>query len=294
MIEDKMSEIRYVEIFKSIQGEALNVGKLCTWLRTFSCSLQCRGFGQEDPSNPATWVEQRPNVDIKSFTDLKSVPTPNVGCDSDYSWSAKFKHLAMKKNSRELADEIRELTSTGSFDKIGHVFTGGEPLLQQDGIAEILEHWIDDGNFPAWVAFETNVTQTIKPKLERAILELKRLGVDVYFSMSPKLLHVSGEKPNKAIKIDEMQSYWELCPSSYLKFVLNEDERSWDQARDIVSRLKDAGCDPDVWVMPVGSVFDDQTSAAIGRIADKAIFEYEWNFSPRVHVLIWQDDQIGR
>lgn len=294
MAEDEMLEVRYTELFKSIQGEALNTGKLCTWLRLFSCSLQCRGFGQKDPSNPVTWVEQRPNVDPKSFTDLKNVPTPNVGCDSDYSWSAKFKHLALKKNTKDLANEIRALTGTGSFGKIGHVFTGGEPLMQQDAIAEIIQHWIDDGDYPAWIGFETNATQTIRSKLQMVIFELERLGIEVYFSMSPKLLHVSGEKPSRAIKIEEIRSYWNLCPSSYLKFVLNEDERAWGQASSIVNDLKDLYCEPDVWVMPVGSVFDDQTSSAIGRIADKAIFEYEWNFSPRVHVLIWQDDQIGR
>lgn len=294
-----MKDVKYTELFYSIQGEALNTGKLCTWLRLYLCSLQCRGFGQVEPGNPSTWAEQYPLIDVKNITELEKVPTPSTGCDSAYSWSAQFKHLVKTKTTRELATEIQELTPSGYFGmKIGHVFTGGEPLMQQDAIAEIIDYWIEDDNFPAWVGFETNVTQKIKPTLRKAIQNLKDKECLVYFSMSPKLLHVAGEEPKKAIHIDLMAEYVNLCPQSYLKFVLNEDQRAWDQAENIVHVLEHCGScnysDIPVWVMPVGGVIGQQLDPAVGRIADKAIKEYQWNVSPRVHVLIWGDDQIGR
>lgn len=294
-----MKDVKYTELFYSIQGEALNTGKLCTWLRLYLCSLQCRGFGQVEPGNPATWAEQYPLIDVKNITELEKVPTPSTGCDSAYSWSAQFKHLVKTKTTRELATEIRASSGQKNFGKIGHVFTGGEPLMQQEAIAEIINHWIDDEDYPAWIGFETNVTQRIKPVLRDAIKEMKNREVFVYFSMSPKLLHVSGEEPKKAIHIDLMLDYLMLCPHSYLKFVLNEDQRAWDQAQKIVYALiDDVTCDywvdPEVWVMPVGGVIGQQLDPAVGRIADKAINEYQWNVSPRVHVLIWGDDQIGR
>lgn len=294
-----MKDVKYTELFYSIQGEALNTGRLCTWLRLYLCSLQCRGFGQVEPGNPATWEEQYPLIDVKNITELEKVPTPSTGCDSAYSWSAQFKHLVKTKTTRELATEIQHLAPTGRFNRyVGHVFTGGEPMMQQDAIAEIIHYWIDDDNFPAWVGFETNVTQAIKPSLRKAIQALKDKEVVVYFSMSPKLLHVSGELSKKAIHLDLMAEYVNLCPLSYLKFVLNEDPRAWEQALDIVMALEAIDqchySDVDVWVMPVGGVIGQQLDPAVGRIADKAINEYCWNVSPRVHVLIWGDDQIGR
>lgn len=293
-----MKDVKYTELFYSIQGEALNTGKLCTWLRLYLCSLQCRGFGQVEPGNPATWAEQYPLIDVKNITELEKVPTPSTGCDSAYSWSAQFKHLVKTKTSRELATEIRASSGQKHFDKIGHVFTGGEPLMQQEAIAEIINYWIEDEDWPAWVGFETNVTQQIKPVLRDAIIALQEKEVFVYFSMSPKLLHVSGEEPKKAIRIDLMADYVNLCPRSYLKFVLNEDQRAWDQADEIVFILEHSGrcfySGVDVWVMPVGGVIGQQLDPAVGRIADKAINQYKWNVSPRVHVLIWGDDQIGR
>lgn len=293
-----MKDVKYTEKFYSIQGEALNTGKLCTWLRTYLCSLQCRGFGQVEPGNPETWEPQYATIDVKNITELEKVPTPTTGCDSAYSWSAQFKHLVKTKTTRELASEIRTLTPHGTFGKIGHVFTGGEPLMQQQALAEIIDYWILDDDFPAWVGFETNVTQKLQPSLRGAIQRLKDKEVLVYFSMSPKLLHVSGEQPKKAIRIDLMAEYVNLCPQSYLKFVLNEDPRAWDQAAEIVHILEHSGnChynDIDVWVMPVGGVIGQQLDPAVGRIADKAIRDYQWNVSPRVHVLVWGDDQIGR
>lgn len=293
-----MKDAKYTEMFYSIQGEALNTGKLCTWLRTFLCSLQCRGFGQVEPGNPETWEPQY-LINVKDITELEKVPTPTTGCDSAYSWSAQFKHLVKTKSTRELATEIRGLTGQTNFGKVGHVFTGGEPLMQQQALAEIIEYWIEDEDWPAWVGFETNVTQKIKPELRKAIQNLIDRECQVYFSMSPKLLHVSGEQPEKAIHIDLMLEYLELCPHSYLKFVLNEDQRAWNQAQKIVFAIvNDVTCDhwhdPDVWVMPVGGVIGQQLDPAVGRIADKAIQEYHWNVSPRVHVLVWGDDQIGR
>lgn len=293
-----MKDVKYTEMFYSIQGEALNTGKLCTWLRLYLCSLQCRGFGQVEPGNPETWEPQY-LINVKDITELEKIPTPTTGCDSAYSWSAQFKHLVQTKTTRELATDIRNLTVQGSFNnKIGHVFTGGEPLMQQQAIAEIINFWIDDEDYPAWVGFETNVTQKIKPELRAAIKRLQDKECFVYFSMSPKLLHVAGEEPKKAIHVDLMVDYFNLCPRSYLKFVLNEDQRAWDQAMQIEeSVVCTAGIDfgdIEVWVMPVGGVIGQQLDPAVGRIADKAIQEYEWNVSPRVHVLVWGDDQIGR
>lgn len=284
--------IRYTETFYSIQGEALNTGRLCTWLRLFGCTLQCRGFGQKEPGNPDTWVPQR-DVDPKQFIELTHIPTPEVGCDSDYSWNGRFKHLVKTGSAREIADEIRNTIPDGMFGtSVGHVFTGGEPLMNQQSVMDIVDCWIEDGDTPAWIGVETNGTQKLKPEFVQYI---SGLGIPMYFSISPKLLHVSGEQPDKAIKVDNIVEYIKTKPTSYLKLVLNEDERAWNQALHLVNDVRtQLESDVDVWVMPVGGVSNQQLDSAVGRIADKAIFEYKWNVSPRVHVLVWADEQIGR
>lgn len=283
--------MKYTEIFYSIQGEARNTGKLCTWLRTFSCTLECKGFGQKHPELHDTWVDPTEGVDFKAYTDLMQVPTPKYGCDSAYSWSKNYRHLAKNNTPQELAEMIRLTTPNGSFEgKIGHVFTGGEPMMWSDDIADIIEIWLVNGDCPAWIGIETNGTRPISDKLRKVMADHPWL--DIYFSISPKLLHVAGEDPRKAISIDVITDM--LKYDGYLKFVLNLNDYAWTQAQQIVDEIELKLLTPEVWVMPVGGTIEGQESEDVAKIADKAIFEYAWNVSPRVHVLLWRDQQIGR
>lgn len=289
-------DIRYTEKFYSVQGEALNTGKLCTWLRTFSCTLECKGFGQKEPGNPSSWEKQYTNEQIIAISSVEGVPTPKYGCDSAYSWSKDFRHLAKKEDTRTLATEIRNLIPSGSFgNKIGHVFTGGEPMMHQKAIAEILQHWFNDRDYPAWLCFETNGTVDLTEDLENTLHTLTDYGCTVYFSISPKLLHVAGEQPEKAIKPNIIANLINRFPTSYLKIVLNTDQRAWQQAEALVETVNGLVEyeEPEVWVMPVGGTFEQQDSDQSGIIADIAIAK-EWNVSPRVHVMLWKNDQIGR
>jgi 7-carboxy-7-deazaguanine synthase len=290
-------DLRYTEIFYSIQGEGKNTGRLCTWLRTFSCTLECMGFGQEEPGNPETWQPQYSNEEVIAIKTVKDVPTPKYGCDSAYSWSKQFRHVALKEDTAVIAEKIKALTPNNSFQsKIGHVFTGGEPLMHQRALVEILQHWLDMGDIPAWVCFETNGTVELCEELIDILLTYESFQTEVYFSISPKLLHVAGEQPEKAIKLSVIKDITANFPYSYLKFVLNMDTRAWVQAHDIVRRLNEntALTVPyDVWVMPVGATFEQQDDGQAGKIADIAI-SHGWNVSPRVHVMLWKNDQIGR
>lgn len=297
-------DLRYTEIFYSIQGEAKNTGMLCTWLRTFSCTLECMGFGQKEPGNPETWQPQYTDEQIIAIQSVDQVPTPKYGCDSAYSWSKKFRHVAKKEDTIAIAKAIRATTPNNSFEgKIGHVFTGGEPLMHQNAIAEIIRYWIDTDDIPAWIAFETNGTVELTDVLYSVLFDFaEELGENgenaqsVYFSISPKLLHVAGEEPKKAIKPSVLSQLLTLFPQSYFKFVLNMDQRSWDQADNVISQVENINPDINriqVWAMPVGGTVEQQDTNVSGLIADKAIAK-GWNVSPRVHVLLWKNDQIGR
>jgi len=88
-----MKTHRYSEIFYSFQGEAEMAGKPTVWLRFFGCNLECNGFGQEHPTKPETHVLPYKDFDVSSVERLEDLPVWNYGCDSSYSWSAKYKKL---------------------------------------------------------------------------------------------------------------------------------------------------------------------------------------------------------
>ena len=155
----------YSEIFDSIQGEGEYTGYPTAWLRFYLCNLQCNGFSQDDPTDPSTYKLPYKDFDIIEIKDLKELPVWEYGCDSSYSWSKKFKHLQEKKTSREIADLIRrEFTNDhnkGKWLDRHMCFTGGEPLMKHAQLCtmEVMQHYLDDGDFPKFITYETNRTQ---------------------------------------------------------------------------------------------------------------------------------------
>ena len=87
------------EIFESIQGEGTNAGKPAIFLRTAECNLKC------------TWCDTKYTWDWKNFDYAKEV-----------------KEISIKEIRRELEQ----------FSNRHLVITGGEPLMQQDDLAELL------------------------------------------------------------------------------------------------------------------------------------------------------------
>jgi 7-carboxy-7-deazaguanine synthase len=97
---DSADVLRLSEVFDSLQGEGVNVGKPCRFLRLALCNLHCHY------------------------------------CDTKYTWD--FTHFDYDREVREatcasVAEQLRAAPS-------GHVVvTGGEPLLQQRALAKVFE-----------------------------------------------------------------------------------------------------------------------------------------------------------
>ena len=155
----------YSEIFDSIQGEGEYTGYPTAWLRFYLCNLQCNGFSQDDPTDPSTYKLPYKDFDIIEVNRLEELPVWEYGCDSSYSWSKKFKHLQHKQTSREIADKIRAEFSNewndGKWLDRHMCFTGGEPLMKHAQLCtmEVMQHWMEDGDYPKFVTYETNGTQ---------------------------------------------------------------------------------------------------------------------------------------
>ena len=287
----------YSEIFNSIQGEGTYTGVHTLWLRYFLCNLQCDGFGQIDPTNPDTYELPYDDFDAMSVNRVEDLPVWSKGCDSSYTWSKKFKHLMGQKTAKDIAREIvmanmNEHNLAGSFlhpvsNQRSHMcFTGGEPLMKhaQKCSIDILQFFIDTENIPGSTTFETNGTQKLTDEF-KDWWATSGEDLELFFSLSPKLWTVAGEKREKAIKPEFVAEYRELSDRGHLKFVLGSEKRQWDELDEVIKLFRDEGVDYPVFIMPVGAREEEQVSSA-GKVAEMA-FKRGYNVSARVHVYLF-------
>ena len=285
----------YSEIFHSIQGEGHYTGVPTAWIRFFLCNLQCNGFGQLDPTNPDTYELPFEDFDVNSVKRVEDLPVWDKGCDSSYTWAKKFKQLMGHETPTTLANKIVDIlrndsNPNGLFEhpvskmKQHLCFTGGEPLMATGQMASvgIYNELKRQGNLPSSMTFETNGTQKLRePFIEWA----STIPEEVFFSCSPKLFTVSGEKPEKAIRPEIVAEYMKASNNGQLKFVVGSAEREWEELESVVARFRDAGIEWPIWVMPTGAREEEQTTTA-GTVAEKA-FKRGYNVAARVHVYLF-------
>lgn len=285
----------YSEIFHSIQGEGHYTGVPTAWLRFFLCNLQCNGFGQKDPTNPDTYELPFEDFDISTVKRVEDLPVWEKGCDSSYTWAKKFKGLMGHETPTVLANKIVDILKNDSNPdgKFLHpvakqhqhlCFTGGEPLMvtAQAATMAIYKELKRQNNLPGSITYETNGTQTLKEPFKEWI---KNCETEIFFSVSPKLFTVSGEKTAKAIKPENVAEYYKLRKTGQLKFVVGDTDREWEEMETTIDMFRNAGVEWPVWVMPTGAREEEQTRGA-GKVAEKA-FKKGYNVAARVHVYLF-------
>lgn len=305
-----LKEYTYSEIFHSIQGEGHYTGVPTAWIRFFLCNLQCDGFGQDHPTKPETWDLPYKDFDSHSVARVEDLPVWSKGCDSSYTWSKKFKHLMGKATGPELAQKLvnimkNEHNPEGWFRhpksmQHNHLcITGGEPLMRHAQMAflEIYNALRDmpggpipntnynaPSNLPSSVTWETNGTQPLLPEF-RNLIKGPLFQPEAFFSVSPKLWSVAGEKRDKAIKPGVVQSYWDASKKGQLKFVVGPEKEQWDELDEVINLFRQEGIDYPVWIMPTGAREEEQRETA-GDVA-KMAFERGYNVSGRMHVYLF-------
>lgn len=282
------------EIFYSPQGEGRYTGQLTSWVRTFSCNLQCSGFGQKDPTDPSTYILPYKDFDLTSIKKLEELPVFDYGCDSSYSWSARYKHLCPTMTAKEIAlGMISQLPGKTLWQKkannfIHVAFTGGEPLLPKGQlmIAEVIENLRRMNQFPEKVTIETNGTQELSSDFEY-MMALNYTGMyEMFASVSPKLFNVSGEVRKDTINEKAIKSYSRSFRSGQLKFVVNNTDAAWKEMEEVITIYRDNGVFYPVYVMPVGATAEQQGSEHIKEIAYRAM-NSGYNIAARVHTYIF-------
>lgn len=282
----------------------MHTGEPTAWLRFFLCNLQCDGFGQPDPTDPSTYELPYKDFDLSNIKRLEDLPVFERGCDSSYSWAKRYRHLAHKATPQEIAENIIELMKNehnpeGLFEhpkswRENHLaFTGGEPMMHQKAIMDIIQCFPLD-NLPVRITIETNGTQPLEQEfIDRleAMEVREAYNPIICASISPKLFHVSGEDPKRAIKPEVIAEYLKFFDEHQIKPVLNSDPRAWEEFDELYEKLVDlCGFAPNVYVMPVGATDKGQEENA-GAVAIEAM-RRGFAVSSRAH-LQWFGNAIG-
>ncbi len=218
------------EIFFSIQGEGVNIGKPSIFIRLYFCNLSC------------------------------------VWCDSKYTWENQDK---AKEGIDYFLMDIQEILNyISKFYCNRVVITGGEPLLHQEKLKNLLKELKNKGYY---IEIETN--GTIKPKEE--IIKL----VDL-FNVSPKL---SNSKVDYKLRIrNEVLKVFSEINNSIFKFVIC-DVKDLDEVDELVKKLNIKK--EKVYLMPEGT--DEKTIKERSLWLIDESRKRNYNFTTRLHILMF-------
>ena len=216
------------EIFESIQGEGNNAGKPAVFLRTAECNLKC------------------------------------VWCDTKYTWD--WKNYDYSKEVNEIS--IKEVRQSLEQFRVRHlVITGGEPLMQQDDLAELLTFLKPK----FYVEVETN--GTILPNNTLSVL------VDQW-NVSPKTKN-SGN-PLEMCEDNECYTFFSKKKNCYFKYVV-ESEEDLIEINQLISKYN---LEKERVLLMTQAMTKEEILAK-----EKNVFtlskKNSLGFSPRLHVMKW-------
>lgn len=219
-----------VEIFDSVQGEGPKLGMPSIFLRLGICNLHC------------------------------------IWCDTTYTWK-KGETDYTKCSLTRVLRKIRALRKKIKTKNL--VITGGEPLLQQKALTQLLS---DKSLKDMEIEFETNGSTPLLPAFKK--LMDKRI---INFNVSPKLAD-SGNKPHQV----------HIYPKAILKFVY-VNKKSEQLIDDFLAgrnfSFKHKNSQVPVYIMPEG------ISVKAMRQKYQNILRYckrrGFIFTPRLHIYLF-------
>jgi organic radical activating enzyme len=234
------------EIFYSIQGEGRSVGVPSVFLRTALCNLHC------------FW------------------------CDTDYTWNWKgtrFKHEHdanpdyQKFDKKEWIEAclVEDVADTvASFRCTNIILTGGEPMLQQPVLLELIQKLREKSPLFTF-EIETNGTMKPTPAFDEAVNQ---------YNVSPKL--ENSNNPRKLREKPAALRFFSASPKANFKFVMTEKA----DLEEVLTMLQQYAIPPEkVWLMPEGT-----TASALAERRESLVEickEHGFRYSDRLHVQIW-------
>ncbi|WYW01863.1 QueE-like radical SAM domain [Pseudomonas phage vB_PpuM-Voja-6] len=322
-----MKDMRYTELFYSLQGEGLRVGVPSVFFRMFGCNFECKGFSNPEMKDPNVI----PAINLLAINDADL----ELGCDSRYSWHKDYRNLAIKAAPHEVANTLIDFTKEKHLAAVARwpkrnragnvvrlipglpidgvlqiatlahipdwVFTGGEPFMQQEQLEGLLRHAMyvveeEDVNFGLlglpMLTFETNASISMRDSMLDCLKDYNDGFGDVHFSNSPKL-SFTGEHRNAALKPYVIEQQCSIGGSSSFKFVVRPAREDFDELMEFMQEYQpymDEGSIENIYVMPVGASLHQQQAIAT-QVAELAL-EYGLSYSPRLQCDLWAN-KIG-
>ena len=212
----------------TIQGEGPSVGRHCGFVRLGRCNLAC------------SW------------------------CDTSFTWDWSRHDPAVELSHRPAADVVDDLDAM-DVDMV--VVTGGEPLLQQQGLEALLGAFKRDGK-----RVEIETAGTIAPAMAN--------GLVYQWNVSPKLAN-SGNPLERRYKPDVLRAF-EATECAVFKFVVCEPS----DLEEVGGIVAECGL-TNVWIMPEGT--DAATLLRRSAALAEDVVKRGWNLSTRLHILLWGD-----
>ncbi len=248
-------KLKVNEIFETIQGEGASIGRSVTFLRLSVCNLHC------------------------------------LWCDTYYTWNFGkgdgvekrwgMPTVKMEKEIKEM--EVEEVAKKLRALKPRRVvISGGEPMLQQKALAELIfslrnldktvgiqEKWEFEIETNGTVPFEINAFRGWS--LGKMIDQI---------NCSPKL-ESSGNAKEIRRRPDVLAQY-NHTGKAYFKFVVCH-EKDLEEIQDLITVAR---IDKNrVYLMPQGKTKAEQEAFQL-QVQEYAQ-QNGYNFSPRLHVLLW-------
>lgn len=217
------------EIFASIQGEGVEAGVPAAFLRTALCNLRC------------TW------------------------CDSRYTWdftTYSYEEQVHEVTVDEAAERIRQLRRKHL------VITGGEPLLQQEELADLTTRLKKEGYF---IEVETNGTITPNPKLLKHVDQ---------WNVSPKT--ASSKNATRRRENPRAYRFFVRLENAWFKFVILGEE-DVHEVLAVASKYKL----PRKRILLMPEAATRRMLASRSRLVAELCLKYGFRFSPRLHIEFW-------
>lgn len=238
-------KLAVAESFVSIQGEGMTSGVPAVFLRLAGCNLRCGGPGTEfdkELHNGATWR-----------------------CDTMEVWM------------NGTMTEFNDIFTGAALDALGKgahlVITGGEPLMHQEKILQMLQHFTQVFGYCPYTEIETN--GTIMPSKE--MLE----WIDQW-NCSPKLSNSGNDKGIRLVP-QVLTAIAQEGKKAQFKFVVSREEDVQEIKEDFIApRYIKPG---QVWVMPAAE--NREELALNGAVVSAIALGECWNFTTRLQIVLW-------
>jgi 7-carboxy-7-deazaguanine synthase len=225
----------------TVQGEGKSVGMPCHFLRLAGCNLAC------------------------------------VWCDTPYTWDWSRFDPKQEVHPTPVGDVVEALQRRGVITGVRNlVVSGGEPMLQQAALSEVVHKLVATG----W-RVEIETAGTVMPDWDAAWA----LRSVAQWNVSPKLAH-SGNPLEKRMRAEVLAEIAHTARATF-KFVV-QDLKDFEEI-DTIMQVVDAAVAPHlrrVYVMPEGVTREQIDTHLTDAIVEAAVSRGFW-VTPRLHVAIW-------